>query len=143
VLILGLVVVVVAATNGLTPWAAAAAPPRPGASSPPGPDSTFYFSVYGRSPTDDVMLHWDQETLTAIRVTGPAPTTTARALAIVHAATYDAWAPYDPVAVGTRLGGSLRRPVAERTLSYKSMAISYAPPTGCCWTCIPPAPPTL
>ena len=39
---------------------------------------------------------------------------------------YDAWAAYDPVAVGTRLGGSLRRPPAERTDAYKSQAISYA-----------------
>ena len=44
----------------------------------------------------------------------------------MHTATYDAWAPYDPVAVGTRLGGSLRRPAAERTVNYKSKAISYA-----------------
>ena len=39
---------------------------------------------------------------------------------------YDAWAPYDPVAVGTRLGGTLRRPAAERLAEYKSKAISYA-----------------
>ncbi len=39
---------------------------------------------------------------------------------------YDAWAAYDPIAVGTRLGGSLRRPPAERTDAYKSQAISYA-----------------
>jgi hypothetical protein len=82
--------------------------------------------VYGPSPTDDVLLRWDQETLNAIRATRPAPAVAARALAMVHTATYDAWAPYDPTAVGTRLGGSLRRPAAERTLNYKSMAISYA-----------------
>ncbi len=39
---------------------------------------------------------------------------------------YDAWAAYDPTAVGTRLGGSLRRPAAERTDAYKSQAVSYA-----------------
>jgi hypothetical protein len=51
-------------------------------------------------------------------------------LAMVHSATYDAWAPYDGVAVDTRgrlrAQPSLRRPAAERTLNYKSMAISYA-----------------
>ncbi len=44
-----------------------------------------------------------------------APTVVARALAVVHTAMYDAWAPYDPVAVGTRLGGSLRRPASVVT----------------------------
>jgi len=57
---------------------------------------------------------------------GSAPTVVARALAVVHTATYDAWAAYDATAVGTRLGGSLRRPPEERTAAYKSKAISYA-----------------
>jgi hypothetical protein len=39
---------------------------------------------------------------------------------------YDAWVAYDPFAVGTRLGSSLRRPAAERTLANKNEAISYA-----------------
>jgi hypothetical protein len=39
---------------------------------------------------------------------------------------YDVWAAYDPVAVGTRLGGSLRRPPAERTDAYKGQAVSVA-----------------
>jgi Domain of unknown function (DUF6851) len=54
------------------------------------------------------------------------PTINARALAIVHTSMYEAWAAYDPVAVGTRLGGSLRQPPAKRTLSRKSKAISFA-----------------
>jgi hypothetical protein len=126
--ILGLIVLLVLATAGVTPWAAAipAPPAPPGFSSPPGPDTTFYFNAYRPSPNDDVLLRWDQETLNAIRATRPAPVVAARASAMVHTATYDAWAPYDPVAVGTRLGGSLRRPAAERTLAYKSVAISYA-----------------
>jgi hypothetical protein len=45
---------------------------------------------------------------------------------VVHTAIYDAWAAYDAKAVGTRLGGSLRRPKAERTPNRKSKAISYA-----------------
>jgi hypothetical protein len=50
----------------------------------------------------------------------------ARSLAILHTCIYDAWAAYDPSAVGTRLGGELRRPPAERTLANKNEAISYA-----------------
>jgi hypothetical protein len=104
--------------------------PTPGSTSPPGPDSTFYFNAFGPSPNDDVLLRWDQETLNVIRLARSAPAVAARALAIVHTATYDAWAPYDGVAVDTqgrlRAQPSLRRPAAERTLNYKSMAISYA-----------------
>jgi hypothetical protein len=39
---------------------------------------------------------------------------------------YDAWAAYDEKAVGTRLGGSLRRPASERTKENKEKAIAYA-----------------
>ncbi len=51
---------------------------------------------------------------------------TARALAIVNTAMFDAWAAYDPVAVGTRLGGALRRPAAERIEANKEKAVSFA-----------------
>jgi hypothetical protein len=47
-------------------------------------------------------------------------------LAIVVTAMYDAWAAYDDKAVGTRLGGKLRRPAAERTEANKRKAIAYA-----------------
>jgi hypothetical protein len=61
---------------------------------------------------------------------GTGPTVTARAIGVLHTATYDAWAAYDATAVGTRLGGSLRRPESERTgdqgLENKKKAISYA-----------------
>jgi hypothetical protein len=50
----------------------------------------------------------------------------ARALAIAHTCIYDAWAAYDKRAVGTRFGGSLRRPPAEHTLSNQNEAISFA-----------------
>jgi hypothetical protein len=39
---------------------------------------------------------------------------------------YDAWAAYDAQAVGTQLGGALRRPRWERTLANKEKAISFA-----------------
>jgi hypothetical protein len=75
---------------------------------------------------DNVVVQWDQVALQAIRDTRPLPTVAARALAVVHTAVYDAWAAYDPVAVGTRLGAGLRRPAAEQTLANKAKAISFA-----------------
>jgi uncharacterized protein DUF6851 len=39
---------------------------------------------------------------------------------------YDAWAAYDPIAVGTRFGGDIRRPVDEHTDANKAQAISFA-----------------
>src|SRR5262249_58137159 len=57
---------------------------------------------------------------------GRAPPMVARALAIGHTCIYDAWAAYDQKAVGTRLGRSLRRPPAERTLPNIQLAISCA-----------------
>src|SRR5262249_3457648 len=56
----------------------------------------------------------------------PRPTILSRTDAIVLTAMYDAWAAYDAKAVGTRLGGKLRRPKNERTLANKEKAIAYA-----------------
>jgi len=74
----------------------------------------------------NVATQWNNALLQAVRNTGFAPMWTARALACVHTSMYDAWAAYDPVAVGTRLGGSLRRPAGEHTQANKEKAISYA-----------------
>jgi hypothetical protein len=57
---------------------------------------------------------------------GARPTILARTLAIWATAMYDAWAAYDEKAVGSRLGGTLRRPESERTLKNKDTAISFA-----------------
>lgn len=56
----------------------------------------------------------------------PRPTVLSRTMAIVLTSMYDAWAAYDDKAVGTRLGGKLRRPKNERTLANKEKAIAYA-----------------
>jgi hypothetical protein len=50
----------------------------------------------------------------------------ARSLAIAHTAIYDAWAAYDGIAVGTRLGAGLRQPSGERTQANKEKAVSFA-----------------
>ena len=126
--ILGLTVVLVLAAIGPAPLAVAAdkqPPPPPKPAKPLGPKSGLNFDQWGPAATDDVVLKWDEQTLAEIRATKPAPTVVARALAVVHTAMYDAWAAYDATAVGTRLGGSLRRPADERTADYKSKAISY------------------
>jgi len=56
----------------------------------------------------------------------PRPTIGSRMFAIWATSMYDAWAAYDDKAVGSRLGGQLRRPANERTLENKKKAISYA-----------------
>ena len=57
---------------------------------------------------------------------GARPTVLSRQMMIWAVAMYDAWAAYDERAVGTRLGGTLRRPPNERTLANKNEAIAYA-----------------
>jgi hypothetical protein len=93
---------------------------------PLGPGPLYPLDAHGPAATDDAALRWSEQTLAAIRALRTGPTVNARALAIVHTAMYDAWAAYDAVAVGTRLGGTLRRPPAERTLAYRSLAVSTA-----------------
>jgi hypothetical protein len=57
---------------------------------------------------------------------GARPTILSRTMAIVLTSMYDAWAAYDDTAIGTRLGGTLRRPRKEQTQKNKETAISYA-----------------
>jgi hypothetical protein len=75
---------------------------------------------------DSAVLVWNQRALDAVRATRTGPTVAARALAVTHTAIYDAWAAYDPVAVGTQLGGGLRRPGGERTVDNASRAVGFA-----------------
>jgi hypothetical protein len=56
---------------------------------------------------------------------GARPTIGSRMLAIIVTSMYDAWAAYDPVAQGTRLGADLRRPPKERTEANKRAAMAY------------------
>ena len=79
-------------------------------------------------PGDNAILKWDDELLQAIRANpgGTGPTVTARALGVLHTATYDAWAAYDPVAKVTRPDGPSQQAKASITLDNKTKAISYA-----------------
>jgi hypothetical protein len=76
-------------------------------------------------PGENVVLRWNEAVLEGVRQSTLGPPMVSRALAVVHTAIFDAWAAYDPKAVGTRLGGSLRRPAQERTLENKETAISF------------------
>jgi hypothetical protein len=93
---------------------------------PIGPGPLFPLDSYGPRADDNAVLRWAEQSLAAIRALKTGPTVNARALAIVHTAMYDAWAAYDATAVGTRLGGTLRRPGSERNDAYKSQAVSFA-----------------
>src|SRR5881392_1197081 len=74
----------------------------------------------------NVVIQWNQAALQGVRDSTLGPPMVARALAIVHTCAYDAWAAYDKHAVGTQLGGELRRPNKEHTLANKNKAISFA-----------------
>jgi hypothetical protein len=75
---------------------------------------------------ESVVIQWNNAFLQGVRDSRLGPPMVARALAIAHTCTYDAWAAYDHKAVGTRLGGSLRRPPAEHTLTNVNQAICFA-----------------
>ena len=74
----------------------------------------------------NVVLRWNDAVLQGVRDSRLGPPMVARALAVIHTSMFDAWAAYDGFAVGTRLGGALRRPARERSLANKNEAISFA-----------------
>ncbi|MGL5082897.1 MAG: vanadium-dependent haloperoxidase [Microcoleaceae cyanobacterium] len=78
-----------------------------------------------RDPFAQTVVIWDEVAQQTIRNTSPGPTVASRTYAMVHTALFDAWASYDPVAVGTQLGDDLQRPLAENTLPNKSEAMSH------------------
>jgi len=73
-----------------------------------------------------VVVGWNETALDAIRNSPPRPTVNSRALFLLHASMYDAWAAYSPTANGTQLGGQLRRPLTEHSEQNKRAAVSYA-----------------
>ena len=73
-----------------------------------------------------VVIQWNQALLEAVRRTGFRPMLTARALAVVHTAMFDAWAAYDDHAVGVYWDGNMRRPRRERSRRNAQRAASTA-----------------
>lgn len=71
-------------------------------------------------------VRWNQALLDAVKATRASDVVTARALAVVHTAMFDAWACYDDKAIGTHVGTTWRRPTAERSPANKQAAASQA-----------------
>jgi PAP2 superfamily len=123
-LVVALVVATFSVSTNVTTPPAKAAP-----NDPDVPPPLFELNQYGPTENDNKILKWDEELLQTIRdnPAGTGPTITARAIGVLHTATYDAWAHYDPVAVPTkRPTGWTRRPAPERTPENKDKAISFA-----------------
>jgi hypothetical protein len=74
----------------------------------------------------NVVIQWNTAALQGVPDSKLALPMMARALATMHTCMYDAWAAYDERALGTQLGGSLRRPWRDRSLRNKNRAISFA-----------------
>ncbi len=74
----------------------------------------------------NVVLQWNNAILNAIVATATPPTVAARALATVHTAMYEAWAPYDATAVGSLPNSPSRQPASAGTPQNKAKAVSYA-----------------
>lgn len=79
-----------------------------------------------RLRAESVVVRWNKAALQGVRDSKLGPPMVSRALAVLHTCIYDAWAAYDRVAVGTRLGGALRQRPCARTVSNKNEAISVA-----------------
>lgn len=84
------------------------------------------FAAVGFAAPSDVIRDWNIAALQGIRDSNLSAPEAARALAVVHTCTYDAWTAYDNKATATELGGTLRRPPQERTDANKQKAVSYA-----------------
>jgi hypothetical protein len=73
-----------------------------------------------------IVTEWLDQTIPAAKQTAWEPTVGARFFALVHAAMYDAWTAYDPVAVGVFTGTSLRGTGGPSTVVNKREAVSHA-----------------
>jgi hypothetical protein len=73
-----------------------------------------------------IVTEWLDQTIPAAKQTAWEPTVGARFFALVHAAMYDAWTAYDPVAVGVFSGTALRGKGGPATVANKREAISHA-----------------
>jgi hypothetical protein len=71
----------------------------------------------------NAVLRWNAATLEAIRLSRLPPPAVTRALAIVHTCMYDAWAVYDPVAVGVHYHAKDLAPASDE---HRQRAVSYA-----------------
>jgi hypothetical protein len=99
--------------------------PARAAAADPG---TWPIDLWGTpQPTDDAVLKWDEQLMSALRAYPKAtgPTIGSRAFGVLFTAIYDAWAAYDPVAKVTQNAGPSQQTTAN-TDANKTQAISYA-----------------
>ena len=73
-----------------------------------------------------VSTYRDNVALDCIHQAAPEASTAARMLAIMHAAMYDAWTAYDPIAAPSRANGILKRPPEETSDSNEIEVVSFA-----------------
>jgi hypothetical protein len=73
-----------------------------------------------------IVTEWLDEVLPAVNEVAWEPTVSARFLAIVYDAMYDAWTAYDPVAVGYVTGTALKGEGGANTVANKREALSHA-----------------
>jgi hypothetical protein len=102
---------------------------RPAAAAYDDPDDPKTIWPIDGVPTsfnDNAVVKWDDELLQTIRANpgGTGPTITARAIAVLHTAIYDAWAAYDPVADGVWYTGKATN--VTNLAADKQKAISFA-----------------
>ena len=81
-------------------------------------------SVENENPTISVL--WDQAIQAAVIQESPGPTIASRAYAIVHSSIYEAWAAYDPIAIGTAYLDGLQVDTNLINDANKMEAMSYA-----------------
>ena len=70
--------------------------------------------------SDTVSVYWDNVALNHIQQTGFQPQLATRMIDVMHAAMYDAWTAYDPIAVPSRSNGILKRPPKKTPTPIKS-----------------------
>ncbi len=81
-------------------------------------------TVENENPTISVL--WDQAIQAAVIQESPGPTIASRAYAILHTSIYEAWAAYDPTAIGTAFLDDLQVDASLINEANKMESISYA-----------------
>ena len=123
VLAMALIAATFAALTTVTPSAKAAPGPWNVVGCPPGDPSPA-----PPCSGDNVILLWNEELLATIRANpgGTGPTVAARALGVLHTATYDAWEAYDSTARSTLPNGIAEPQASSNVAADKAKAISFA-----------------
>src|SRR6266567_3139388 len=75
--------------------------------------------------TDKSVILWNRALLQAVRTNRVGPSVTARALAMLHTAIYDAWAAYDRVASCVYLEKRYKRHSSQDVSLQQQQALSY------------------